>query len=132
MSGAPPRNTMGIQAQIPSSSGGGVRSSRSTVTSALRCSVSPLARLEFPWAASMICKAYKALSASLFTEHMAIPTDSLKLIHVGHFSKDGQIGANGIILGFNQIDLPQYSSYEMLRQQLLLSINEGGEGFGFA
>ena len=36
------------------------------------------------------------------------------------------------LLGFNQIDLPQYSSYEMLRQQLLLSINEGGEGFGFA
>ncbi|KAK1218494.1 E3 ubiquitin-protein ligase tom1 [Marasmius sp. AFHP31] len=32
---------------------------------------------------------------------------------------------------FNQIDLPQYSSYEMLRQQLLLAINEGGEGFGF-
>lgn len=36
------------------------------------------------------------------------------------------------VLGFNQIDLPQYSSYEMLRQQLLLAINEGGEGFGFA
>lgn len=36
------------------------------------------------------------------------------------------------IAGFNQIDLPQYSSYEMLRQQLLLAINEGGEGFGFA
>lgn len=36
------------------------------------------------------------------------------------------------LLGFNQIDLPQYSSYEMLRQQLLLAINEGGEGFGFA
>ncbi|KAI0318271.1 hypothetical protein OF83DRAFT_1262061 [Amylostereum chailletii] len=33
---------------------------------------------------------------------------------------------------FNQIDLPQYSSYEMLRQQLLLAINEGAEGFGFA
>ncbi|KAJ3553249.1 hypothetical protein NM688_g3714 [Phlebia brevispora] len=33
---------------------------------------------------------------------------------------------------FNQIDLPQYSSYEMLRQQLLLAIHEGGEGFGFA
>ncbi|KAL1945966.1 hypothetical protein VTO73DRAFT_1968 [Trametes versicolor] len=33
---------------------------------------------------------------------------------------------------FNQIDLPQYSSYEMLRQQVLLAINEGGEGFGFA
>lgn len=37
-----------------------------------------------------------------------------------------------MMLGFNQIDLPQYSSYEMLRQQLLLAINEGGEGFGFA
>ena len=34
--------------------------------------------------------------------------------------------------GFNQIDLPQYTTYEMLRQQLLLAINEGGEGFGFA
>lgn len=33
---------------------------------------------------------------------------------------------------FNQIDLPQYTSYEMLRQQLLLAINEGGEGFGFS
>jgi E3 ubiquitin-protein ligase HUWE1 len=40
--------------------------------------------------------------------------------------------ANVDLPGFNQIDLPQYSSYEMLRQQLLLSINEGGEGFGFA
>ncbi|KZV95100.1 hypothetical protein EXIGLDRAFT_644511 [Exidia glandulosa HHB12029] len=33
---------------------------------------------------------------------------------------------------FNQVDLPQYSSYEMLRTQVLLAINEGGEGFGFA
>ncbi|KAG8764160.1 hypothetical protein FRC11_003016 [Ceratobasidium sp. 423] len=33
---------------------------------------------------------------------------------------------------FNQIDLPQFSSYEKLRTQLLLAINEGGEGFGFA
>ncbi|KAG8907932.1 hypothetical protein FRB99_001440 [Tulasnella sp. 403] len=33
---------------------------------------------------------------------------------------------------FNQIDLPQYTSYEKLRTQLLLAINEGGEGFGFA
>lgn len=33
---------------------------------------------------------------------------------------------------FNQIDLPQFSSYEMLRQQLLLAIIEGGEGFAFS
>ncbi len=79
----------------------------------------------------MIYKVYKALSAFLFTEHMGIPTDFLRLIHVRCVDKVGRPGAN-VILGFNQIDLPQYSSYEMLRQQLLLSINEGGEGFGFA
>ncbi|KAH9485384.1 E3 ubiquitin-protein ligase ptr1 [Psilocybe cubensis] len=33
---------------------------------------------------------------------------------------------------FNQIDLPQYTSYEMLRQQLLMAIHEGGEGFAFS
>ncbi|KAF9475538.1 hypothetical protein BDN70DRAFT_996350 [Pholiota conissans] len=33
---------------------------------------------------------------------------------------------------FNQIDLPPYTSYEMLRQQLLLAIHEGGEGFAFS
>jgi len=36
------------------------------------------------------------------------------------------------VLGFNQIDLPQYTTYEMLRQQLLMAINEGGEGFAFS
>jgi len=34
---------------------------------------------------------------------------------------------------FNQLDLPEsYTSMEMLRDRLLLSIREGGEGFGFA
>jgi len=33
---------------------------------------------------------------------------------------------------FNQIDLPSYESYESLRKFLLLAINEGSEGFGFA
>lgn len=32
---------------------------------------------------------------------------------------------------FNQLDLPEYDTYEELRQQLLLSINEGETGFGF-
>lgn len=80
----------------------------------------------------MIYKVYKAPSAFLFTEHMAIQTDFLRLIHVRSVGKAGRPRADSIILGFNQIDLPQYTSYEMLRQQLLLSINEGGEGFGFA
>ena len=33
---------------------------------------------------------------------------------------------------FNQLDLPAYDSYEKLRSQLLLAMNEGSEGFGFA
>lgn len=33
---------------------------------------------------------------------------------------------------FNQLDLPQYESYEKLRQSLLLAIRECTEGFGFA
>ena len=33
---------------------------------------------------------------------------------------------------FNQLDLPQYESYEKLREQLLVAMNEGSEGFGFA
>lgn len=33
---------------------------------------------------------------------------------------------------FNQLDLPQYDSYEKLRTSLLTAMHEGGEGFGFA
>ncbi len=32
---------------------------------------------------------------------------------------------------FNQLDLPQYESYELLRSNLLTAINECGTGFGF-
>jgi len=32
---------------------------------------------------------------------------------------------------FNQLDLPEYDSYERLRKQLLFAIREGSEGFGF-
>jgi E3 ubiquitin-protein ligase HUWE1 len=33
---------------------------------------------------------------------------------------------------FNQIDLPEYDSYEQLRSALLTAITMGTEGFGFA
>jgi len=33
---------------------------------------------------------------------------------------------------FNQLDLPEYGSYEELRAKLLTAIKEGSEGFGFA
>ena len=63
---------------------------------------------------------------------MENPTDFLKPIHVMCsilFAGDATLT---LVLGFNQIDLPQYTSYEMLRQQLLMAINEGGEGFAFS
>jgi len=33
---------------------------------------------------------------------------------------------------FNQLDLPNYKSEEILKEKLLIAINEGSEGFGFA
>lgn len=33
---------------------------------------------------------------------------------------------------FNQLDLPDYTSEEILREKLLLAIREGAQGFGFA
>lgn len=33
---------------------------------------------------------------------------------------------------FNQLDLPEYPSEEILREKLLTAIREGSEGFGFA
>jgi HECT-domain (ubiquitin-transferase) len=132
MSGALQRNITGTRAQILSLSGGGVHSSHLIEMNAQRCSVLPLARLGFPWADSMICKVYKAPSAFPFIEHMVTPTGFLRLILVCRLKALLEARLIFDLPGFNQIDLPQYSSYEMLRQQLLLSINEGGEGFGFA
>jgi HECT-domain (ubiquitin-transferase) len=83
----------------------------------------------------MTCRVYKAPNAFLFIEHMVIPTGFLRPTHVRCIQSSQLVERtvpNFILSGFNQIDLPQYSSYEMLRQQLLLAINEGGEGFGFA
>ncbi len=37
-----------------------------------------------------------------------------------------------IILSFNQLDLPEYHSKEMLYEKLVIAITEGKEGFGFA
>jgi E3 ubiquitin-protein ligase HUWE1 len=33
---------------------------------------------------------------------------------------------------FNQLDLPEYTSEEELKEKLLIAIREGSEGFGFA
>lgn len=66
---------------------------------------------------------------------MVNPIDFLRHTHVSlnlTYTYGRQVLNVTFILGFNQIDLPQYTSYEMLRQQLLLAINEGGEGFAFS
>ena len=33
---------------------------------------------------------------------------------------------------FNQLDLPEYESEEIMKEKLLIAIREGSEGFGFA
>ena len=33
---------------------------------------------------------------------------------------------------FNQLDLPQYETYDKLKQMLLIAVRECPEGFGFA
>jgi E3 ubiquitin-protein ligase HUWE1 len=33
---------------------------------------------------------------------------------------------------FNQLDLPEYSSYEAMKQQVMIALREGSQGFGFA
>lgn len=33
---------------------------------------------------------------------------------------------------FNQLDLPEYDSEDILREKLLIAIREGSEGFGMA
>lgn len=50
-------------------------------------------------------------------------------IHMDHRSTDRLPSAHTC---FNQLDLPQYESYEKLRQMLLLAIRECSEGFAFA
>lgn len=82
--------------------------------------------------ASLICKVCRACRNSPFIEHMVNLTDFHKHIHVSWFSSPSGAEYSNCPSGFNQIDLPQYTSYDMLRQQLLLAINEGGEGFGFS
>ena len=58
--------------------------------------------------------------------------DFLKPTHVSDIWTIESKTLSDLYIGFNQIDLPQYTSYEMLRQQLLMAIHEGGEGFAFS
>lgn len=133
MNGVLRRNTTAIAAQILLSFGGGERWSLSTVTKEPRSWVSLLGPPRSLSVASWIYKVSRVSRDSRFIGRMESLIDSLKLTLVSDvISFLDVLVTSSCSLGFNQIDLPQYSSYEMLRQQLLMAINEGGEGFGFA
>ena len=69
-----------------------------------------------------------------------VPLDGFKALHGSDGIKKFNIhkaGGSQHLLPtahtcFNQLDLPQYSSEEILREKLLIAIKEGSEGFGFA
>jgi E3 ubiquitin-protein ligase HUWE1 len=71
-----------------------------------------------------------------FSIHRAYgPPDRLPQAHTCKYHYESFLSNLKLIsplLGFNQIDLGDFTSYEKLRHQLLIAINEGGEGFGFA
>lgn len=49
-------------------------------------------------------------------------------IHRAHGGSDRLPSAHTC---FNQLDLPEYTSREQLKERLLLAIREGHDGFGF-
>ena len=79
MSGGPRRSTTGTRARILSSSGSGVRSSRSTAKSVRRCSALPRVLLGYHSAASSSSRVCRVLSASQYTRRTATQTVFRKL-----------------------------------------------------
>ena len=80
MNGVPQRSITAIRVPIPSSSGGGVLSNPSIVTSEQRCSVSLRAPQGYHLEASSIYRVCKVYNVSPSTRRTEIPTDCLKLI----------------------------------------------------
>ena len=130
--GAQLRTTSGIRRRTPTSFGGGVRSSPLIATSGRRCSASLRARRECRWVASRSCRECRGRRSSRSTARTGMRTDCHRRILVSPESGHPSRLLIHLYPGFNQIDLPQYSSYEKLRQQLLLAISEGATGFAFA
>jgi len=66
---------------------------------------------------------------------VSVPEPHLIFVRRAERSLSGEITqvSRPIVVGncFNQLDLPQYESFEKLRDSLLLAIREGCEGFGF-
>jgi E3 ubiquitin-protein ligase HUWE1 len=84
-------------------------------------------------------KAEKALFLQFVTGTSKVPLDGFKALigaeGLKRFNIHRAFGEEKLPAAhtcFNQLDLPEYSSEEVMREKLLLSIKEGSEGFGFA
>jgi hypothetical protein len=130
------RITVGIHRLILLSYGGGVLSNHSTGTSERKYLASPPEHLESLWVDLSTSKACKECKDSPFIVRMVIPIayrkPTLASIKVRIISICYLCDISSTIYLLSVVDLPQYSSYEKLRAQLLTAISEGGEGFGFA
>lgn len=78
-------------------------------------------------------------SQRLLTSYVQVPLDGFKALQgsdgVRHFNIHKSYGTSLLPSAhtcFNQLDLPEYPSEEILREKLLTAIREGSEGFGFA
>lgn len=87
------------------------------------------------WKASKHCRVCKAIPSSLslrkyiYTDWYICSTIAELLIYYRSHTENVLPTAHTC---FNQIDLPNYSSYEDLRKMLMVAITEGSVGFAFA
>jgi len=93
------------------------------------------------WAAlKTFSKEEKALFLQFVTGTSKVPLDGFKALQGAdgvkrlniHRAYGGDVALPTAHTCFNQLDLPEYSSEDILREKLLLAIREGSEGFGFA
>lgn len=90
-----------------------------------------------------VLKSFDKLDKALFLQFVTgtskVPLDGFRHLQgsegTQHFNVHRAYGKNALPTAhtcFNQLDLPEYESEEMLREKLLIAIREGSEGFAFA
>ena len=84
-------------------------------------------------------KEEKALFLQFVTGTSKVPLDGFKALQgaegIKRFNIHKAYGEDKLPSAhtcFNQLDLPEYPSEEVMKEKLLVSIKEGSEGFGFA
>jgi len=81
----------------------------------------------------------KALLLLFVTGSTKVPIDGFKALHGMNGIQRFQIHRSGgrdrlptAHTCFNQLDLPEYSSFKVMQERILAAIREGSQGFGFA